>query len=41
MNVYGTQAVDVGTDTVLDTAKAVARGEGANAKTIGRDLLIC
>ena len=33
------QAVDVGTDTVLDTARAVARGEDVNAKTIGRDLL--
>ena len=33
------QAVDVGTDTVLDTVQAVARGEDVNAKTIGRDLL--
>ena len=33
------QAVDVGTDTVLDTARAVSRGEEVNAKTIGRDLL--
>ncbi|MEY8285676.1 HNH/endonuclease VII fold putative polymorphic toxin [Lachnospiraceae bacterium 50-23] len=33
------QAVDVGTDTVLDTVQAVARGEDVNAKTIGKDLL--
>ena len=33
------QAVDVGTDTVPDTAQALSRGEDVNAKTIGRDLL--